>query len=70
MDLSDERADLNFLLEPEIGKLVTRSYEIVRDGSVIHPSFDFIFDEQIHGPELYSRLKLDPNMIPRLKRDY
>ena len=60
----DERADLNFLLEPEIGKLVSRSCKTVRDGSVIHPSFGFMFDEQIHGSELYSRLELDPNMIP------
>ena len=64
MGLSDERADLDFLLEPEIGRVDSRSCKTVRDGSVIHPSFDFTFDEQIHGPELYSRLKLDPNMIP------
>ena len=64
MGLSDECADLDFLLKPEIGRVVSRSCKTVRDGSVIHPSFDFTFDEQIHGPELYSRLKLDPNMIP------
>ena len=67
MGLSDERADLDFLLEPEIGKVISRSCKTVRDGSIIHPSFDFTFDENIHGPELYSRLKLDPNMNPRLK---
>lgn len=67
MGLSDERADLDFLLEPEIGKVVSRSCKTVRDGSIIHPSFDFTFDENIHGPELYSRLKLDPNMNPTLK---
>ena len=67
MGLSDKRADLDFLLEPEIGKVVSRSCKTVRNGSVIHPSFDFTFDENIHGPELYSRLKLDPNMNPTLK---
>ena len=64
MSLSDERAGLDFLLEPEIGRVVSRSCKTVRDGSVIHPSFGFMFDEQIHGSELYSRLELDPNMIP------
>ena len=67
MGLTDDCADLNFLLEPEIGKIVSRSCKTVRDGSFVHPSFDFIFDETIHGPELYSRLKLDPNMNPHLK---
>ena len=70
MGLSDERADLNFLLEPEIGKVVSRSCKTVRDGSVIHPSFDFTFDENMYRSELYSRLKLDPDMNPRLKHDY
>ena len=59
MGLSDERADLDFLLEPEIGKVVSRSCKTVRDGSVIHPSFDFTLDEKIHRPKLYLRLKLD-----------
>jgi len=67
MQLTDDRADLEFLLEPEIGKIVSRSCKTVRDGTNIHPSFDFVFNEEIHGPELSSRLKLDSNMNPHLK---
>jgi len=67
MQLTDDRADLDFLLEPEIGKVVSRSCKTVRDGTNIHPSFDFVFNKEIHGPELSSRLKLDSNMNPHLK---
>lgn len=64
MGLSKKRADMNLLLEPEIGKVVSRSCKTVCDGSVIHPSFDFTINENIHGPELYPRLKLEPDMNP------
>jgi len=67
MQLTDDRADLDFLLEPEISKVVSRSCKKLCDGSITHPSFAFVFDETIHGPELSSRLKLDSNMNPRLK---
>ena len=67
MGLTDDRADLDFLLEPDLGKIVSRSCRKVRDGSIIHPSFNFIFDENTHGAELQFRLKLDPSVNPKLK---
>ena len=30
----------------------------MRNGDDIHPSFNFTFDEKVHVPELYSRLKV------------
>ena len=50
-----------------MGKAVSRSTKLMRDGSAIHPSFDFIFDEKLHGPELNSRLKLPANLSPAIK---
>ena len=50
-----------------MGKAVSRSTKLMRDGSAIHPSFDFVFDEKLHGPELNSRLKLPANLSPAIK---
>lgn len=44
---------MDFIFEKEVGKAVSTSTKIVRDSTDIHPSFNFIFDEAIHGPELY-----------------
>ena len=66
--LIDDRADLGFLMEPEIGKTISRSTKIFCAGSDIHASFQFVFDEDIHGEELTSRLKLHPDMQPHLRK--
>ena len=50
--LIDERADLDFLMEPEVGKIVSKSAKIVRDGLDIRPSFQFVYDDSIHSEEL------------------
>ena len=55
------------MFEHEVGKAVSRSSKLMRDGSAIHPSFDFVFNEKLHGPELNSRLTLPDNLSTAIK---
>ena len=59
---------MDFIFEKEIGKVVSKTSKIMRDGSDIHPKFQLKYNEALHSNELNSRLKLDPNMDPRLKQ--
>ena len=67
VDLIDECGYLDFLIEPEIGKTISRSAKTVRDGTDIHHSFQFVFDENIRSEELKSCLKLYLPMKPHLQ---
>ena len=56
--LSGELFDLDLIMEPELGRLVSISSKTMYSGKCIHPKFDFVFDEATHGPKLYSHLTL------------
>ena len=56
------------LMEPEVGKVVSRPGNIVRDELDIHPSSQFVYDDNIHGEELKCCLTLDPAMKPQLRK--
>lgn len=66
IDPSDEKVDFDLIFEHEVGKAVSRSTKLMRDGSDIHPSFDFVFDDEVHAPELNSRLTLPKHLTPTI----